>query len=445
MGSDTRFSRSLVLGDEFNQPKPTNNLKPIDSAHPHAFHQQVITALVISVLALIFFGFGLSNPPRSYYDEGYYIPAAKALLAGTPNPNPEAPPLGKYLVAAGIELAGDRPVGWRAASTVCGSLSLAAIYLWTYLLSRNSRIALVAAILTLFNNFLFVMSRVAMMDVFLVFFLLWGLAAYTAALELDLSVRKRRILLYCSGISLGLAGACKWNAVDTLAVLLVTSLALPWISKQSSATINPTIARYAENLQRIGLHNLILAFVILPPVSYCLTFWPLCRSLHLPFGIHQLLAMNLYIWRFHIAVVGNPAITSAWYSWPLNLSPQRGLSFLLGNPVIMWGGLVAVAFCIRRFWKYLMVAEGLVVLLYFANLLQWVVTPTKCTYYYYYFPSAMCLGVAIALALHGLPPRIFGVRLKLLVLLAAAVFFLWAYPRMANLQAPWDCALGCWN
>jgi len=186
MGSDTRFSRSLVLGDEFNQPKPTNNLKPIDSAHPHAFHQQVITALVISVLALIFFGFGLSNPPRSYYDEGYYIPAAKALLAGTPNPNPEAPPLGKYLVAAGIELAGDRPVGWRAASTVCGSLSLAAIYLWTYLLSRNSRIALVAAILTLFNNFLFVMSRVAMMDVFLVFFLLWGLAAYTAALELDL-------------------------------------------------------------------------------------------------------------------------------------------------------------------------------------------------------------------------------------------------------------------
>src|SRR6266436_4548121 len=145
--------------------------------------------------------------------------------------------------------------------------------------------------------------------------------------------------------------------------------------------------------------SLILALLVFPLISYSLTFWPLCRSLHLPFGVHQLLAMNLFIWRFHIAVIGNRFIVSSWYSWPLNLSPQRALSYLLGNPVIMWGGLVALVYCFQRFWKLFVAAEGLVVLLYAANLLQWAVTPAKCTFYYYYYPAAMFLGVASGVAL----------------------------------------------
>jgi len=61
----------------------------------------------------------------------------------------------------------------------------------------------------------------------------FGLLVYTAALELDLSATSRRILLCCAGVLLGLAGACKWNAVDTLAVLLVASLALYWMADRS--------------------------------------------------------------------------------------------------------------------------------------------------------------------------------------------------------------------
>ncbi len=50
----------------------------------------------------------------------------------------------------------------------------------------------------------------------------------------------------------------------------------------------------------------------------------------------------------------------------------------------------------------------------------------------------MILGVAIALAVGTIPRTIFGVRVSVIVLLAAAVVFLWCYPRM-------DCALGCWS
>jgi len=405
----------------------------------------VLTAFLFGAVALMIFLKGLSKPAIQFYDEGYYVQAAKSFLIDGPNTNPEAPPLGKLLIAAAIKIAGDDSFGWRIAGSVCGALTLAAIFLWTFLISRNFQTACIAAALTLLNNFLFVMSRVAMMDAFLVFFLLWTLVAFTAALELDLSTVSRRILMSVTGVLLGLAAACKWNAVDTLAVLLVVSLGSYWVPKRWVADDGSPAFKYVRNLRQIGIPSILLSFTVIPLIAYSLMFWPLCRSLHLPFGIHQLASMNLFIWRFHVAVVVNKAISSAWYTWPLKSSPQRGLSYLLGNPVIMWSGFAALLYSLRCVWKSPATAEGFVVLLYAANLLQWAVTPAPGTFYYYYYPAALMLGVTIALALRSLPSSIFGVRLSLIVLVAAAAVFLWCYPRMAYLESPWDCALGCWE
>src|SRR3977135_4513626 len=125
---------------------------------------------------------------RTYYDEGYFVPEARTFLLKTPNPSTQIPPplarppLGKMIMAMGMKAAGDNPFGWRVAAAFCGALTLAAVYLWTLLLLRDSRLALFAAGLTLCNNFLFVMSRVGMMDAFLMVFLMWSLVAYTAAI-----------------------------------------------------------------------------------------------------------------------------------------------------------------------------------------------------------------------------------------------------------------------
>jgi len=69
----------------------------------------------------------------------------------------------------------------------------------------------------------------------------------------------------------------------------------------------------------------------------------------------------------------------------------------------------------------------------------------KGLFYYYYYPSVMILGVAIALAVRTLPPTIFGVRVSVIVLLAAAVVFLWCYPGWHTWKRHGDCALGCWS
>lgn len=414
------------------------------SARGRIFRHPFAIAILFGLAALPLLWFRITTPAVMFYDEGYFVPEAKVFIQGAQAPPQEKPPLGKLLLSLGIRAAGDNALGWRVASAVCGALALVAIFLWTYLLLRDTRLACLAAGLTVFNNFWFVMSRIGMMDAFLMLFLTWSLVAFTASLVLDVRVGVRRFLFCLSGVLIGLAGACKWNAIDTLAVFFLVTFALVWIARRPMGNANSSIAGCAEKIRQIGVPVLLLGLIAAPIASYSLAYWPLCKAIHRPFNVHELIAMHISIWHFNSTTVSNPAITLPWYAWPFNLNPQRGLSYLVGNPVVAWGGLAAMALCLRRFWKTFTFQEGLVFLLFAANYLQWAVTPEKGIFYYYYYPSVMILGVTIAVALRSLPPRVFGLRISLLLLIAAATFFLRCYPQMAYLQAPWDCAFGCW-
>lgn len=347
-------------------------------------------------------------------------------------------------MAVGMEAAGDNPFGWRIAGVVCGALTVVAVYLWSYLLLEDRSLASLAAGLAVFNNFLFVMSRIATVDVFLLFFLMWSLAAYTAALTLDVGVGTRRILFCASGVLVGLAGACKWNAIDTLAVFFLLTLALLWVSRRMASHPGLSSLAQVRNVEQLGLPVLLIGLILAPIASYSLAFWPLCRSIHRPFSFQELAAMNAFMLHFNRTTPVNLFLISPWYSWPLNISPMRALSYLVGNPVITWSGLVALALCLRRFWISDTFPKALVLLLFASNYFQWAVTPQKGLYYYYYYPCVMILGLAIAVATRSLPPRVLGMRINFLLLAAAALFFLRSYPQMAHLEAPWDCAFGCW-
>ena len=408
-----------------------------------------LVGTVLGILSLAFFLAGIGKPAIMYYDEGLYVPEARAFShwaidEPTRTHNLARPPFGKMLMAVGIKVAGDTPFGWRVGCAVCGALTLVAVYFWTLLLLGDPRAAALAAVLTLLNNFLFVMSRVGMMDSFLVFFLMWSILAYTAAIALDVSLGRRRLLLACCGLLIGLGAAVKWNAIDTLAVLVLVSVALLWAARRSPDSI-PSLSRYARNMQRIGVPSLLLGLFVAPVIFYSLTYWPLCRILGRPFNFAEVLGIHRYMWYLSTHWATNKAITSAWYTWPFSLSPQRALSYLLANPVVAWGGIIALLLCLWRFAKTPALPEGLVLLLFAANFFQWAVTPEKGLVYYYYYPAVMILGVAIAVALRSLPRSIFGVRISLVVVVLAAAVFLWCFPRMTHLQSPWDCALGCWN
>jgi dolichyl-phosphate-mannose-protein mannosyltransferase len=393
-----------------------------------------VTACALFVCSLALFLYRIGTPPSYIFDEGVYVRGAREFLNSSVDSVRQHPPLGKLMIAGGMRLLGDTPAGWRLAGAICGSVTLVAIFLWGYLLLGNIELALTAAILTLLNNFLYVMSRVAMLDVFYFMFVMLGILTFTLAVMVrDLRPIGRRVLMLSTGVMLGAGAACKWNAVVFLGCIAVISAYLYW--------------RNSCKAPEIGIATLVGALSIVPVLIYCVCFLPLFADIGIQFSLRALAAENRFIWQWHRAAAGNPALNVRWYEWFFRSSPERGLSYLMGNFVVMWLGVPAVLYCAWRALKERTgaLAEILIVTLYSANIIQWLVIPQKSTCYYYYYPSAMVLGIAILLAIKNAKLlRIGPVHTNIILMLTATIFFLYCYQKMAVLPAPFDCALGCW-
>ncbi|MCI1142378.1 hypothetical protein MOP88_08835 [Sphingomonas sp. WKB10] len=106
---------------------------------------------------------------------------------------------------------------------------------------------------------------------------------------------------------------------------------------------------------------------------------------------------------------------------------QRGI-LLLGNPVVMWGGLIAVLACLYA-WVRGNVRAGGVALLWIASVAMWALIPKSLGFFYYYYLSSIWLCVAIAAAFDH-----WRARLRYwdeAFLAAAAVLFVHFYPILA--------------
>ncbi len=183
---------------------------------------------VVSALSLATRAAWIGDPPTPVFDENYYVNAART-IAGIPvphgaaysgasphlDPNYEHPPLAKVLVAAGIRLFGDRPLGWRAASLVFGSLAVLALYWLVRGVGGSSWLALGAASILAADNLFLVHGRLATLDVFAVTLMLAGAGLY---------VRHRPV---ATGVALGLAGCTKLVGLYALGALALLEL-LRW-------------------------------------------------------------------------------------------------------------------------------------------------------------------------------------------------------------------------
>ncbi|MBW3605141.1 MAG: glycosyltransferase family 39 protein [Actinobacteria bacterium] len=134
----------------------------------------------------------LSHPERIYFDETYYATNAAQLLdyGVEAEPRVEAdptqgvdpvfvvhPPVGKWLIAAGIAVFGDNSLGWRAAAAVAGTLLVGVTYAIGLRLFRRRGVAALAAFLLSIDGLALTMSRISMLDVFLALFVALGVWA----------------------------------------------------------------------------------------------------------------------------------------------------------------------------------------------------------------------------------------------------------------------------
>jgi len=120
------------------------------------------------------------NLPKGYiFDEVYYAKNANSLIRNGVELNAQGqaefivhPPLGKWLIGIGIKIFGNDEFGWRISAAVIGTLSVVLIYLITKELFKSVFLSNVAAALMAFDGLALVMSRVALLDIFLMFFIL---------------------------------------------------------------------------------------------------------------------------------------------------------------------------------------------------------------------------------------------------------------------------------
>jgi dolichyl-phosphate-mannose-protein mannosyltransferase len=147
-------------------------------------------------------------------DEVYYVHDAKNLLYGLSMNYPEHPPLGKLLIASGIFVFGDNPVGWRIISII---FSLAGIFIF-YLICKKLTakwfgagvfVPLLAVFLLATENLSFVIGHIAMLDVFYVTFMLLGFLFYLNG------------KYTACGIAMGLSLLCKESAVLGIMVVVL--------------------------------------------------------------------------------------------------------------------------------------------------------------------------------------------------------------------------------
>ncbi len=390
----------------------------------------------------------LAIPSKPYFDEVHYVPAARTLLALSHPVNVEHPLLGKELIALGIRLFGDGPLGWRVFSVLFGALGLFAAMraLW---FASGSRFASLAGGILLATDFLwFVMSRIAMLDGFMASLVLVALWALAGAVREPETGRRR---LAVAGVALGLAMAAKWNAVPLAAL---PGLAFAAVRLHESGWRAFTTSRAAP-VAGITIWEAALWLGLAPLAVYALTFVPAmfyARDALAPSG---LVALQRQMFDLQASVVKPHPYQSVWYQWVVDWraiwflyenvdGAQRGV-LLVGNPLTMLLGLVALVWAgVHGFTEGRRDALALFVL-YAVSLGLWIVADKPVQFYYHYLlPGTFLMGM-LALALDAMWQR--GRRtIPLLVLVASVGLFAGFYPILsaAPLAGPQSFAHWMW-
>ncbi|MGY3261850.1 dolichyl-phosphate-mannose--protein mannosyltransferase [Frigoribacterium sp. 2355] len=232
--------------------------------------------LAVTLLAAVLRLWHLNSPATLVFDETYYVKDAWSLFnlgyegswPADYDPTFAAggvggflaapsfvahPPLGKWLIGLGMASVGpENPASWRISTAVVGILAVALVAVIGSLLLRSTLLGTLAGFFLAIDGHAIVMSRVALLDNFVMFF---GLLAFGAVL-LDRRQSARRLeawrarrrgagrdiawgpalwarpWLVTAGLLCGLATAVKWNGLYFLAFFAVYTVVVDMVARR---------------------------------------------------------------------------------------------------------------------------------------------------------------------------------------------------------------------
>lgn len=393
-----------------------------------------LAALLIGLAAQTLFCVGVTRPSIPVFDEVHYVPAARVLANRERPTNTEHPLLGKTLIATGMAVFGDTPLGWRAMSTLAGTATVLGVFAILFLLFGSVATAAYGALFAAVNMTVFVHARTAMLEPFLGAFVTLGIAALLWAMR---SPRPRVARRWALGsVLLGCATAVKWAAAPYVAFAGVAFLAIRDLRAEPWPGLSRVRALAILGVGSVG--------------AYLATFWPAFGLRENPLTLARLIPFQREMYAQQTQVLGPHPYQSGWLSWPFDIRPVwylyepvdgavRGILYL-GNPVVMWGGLGAVAWLALHWWRTGNRTAGAVALLWAASLGVWAVIPKSLGFYYYYYLSSIFVCIALAAAFH-LAGRTAG---RWWFAMLACATYLYFYPIISAMALPSPLAFNRW-
>ena len=456
----------------------------------------------------------LGVPRAVVFDETYYVPDAYGILRHGVEINhvknvnallvqgsthillgPQGqgeyvahPPLGKIMIAVGEWLFGLTPFGWRFSVAVIGSVAILMTARIARRMTRSTLLGCVAGLLLSLDGLEFVLSRTAILDIFVMF---WVLAAF-GLIVIDRDRTRARLadavsqgeaggrlgvrwLLVLAGACLGAACACKWNGVWY--ILVFAGLVMAWdLGARRAAGLGGRL----RSVLRGDAPWLPVWFVLAPAVVYIaswsgwfassygydrngaalnggnpastLVAWLQYNKSMLSFGLglktYQTYESNPLGW----LVLARP-ISFYPTCLPVKACGSAGSTeqevLAIGTPLIWWGGTAALVFCLgwwltRRDWR-----AGAVLIAIAAGWLPWIwfyLHDHRTEFYYYavvfdpYLVIAitLCLGLIIGPARASPRRRALGAVITGVFLLAVLGDFAYIYPMLAAKVIPYS-------
>jgi len=293
----------------------------------------MLPTMVITFLAFFLRVFHLSTPKGLVFDEIYYVDGARDYLkygVEVTKGAPEFivhPPVGKWLIAAGIKLFGNNEFGWRIAVAVAGTLT---VYLTARIAQRifhENMWATLAALLMTLDGLNLVMSRTALLDIFLTLFILLAVNSW-------LKGKYLRFAIY-----LGLAMGSKWSALYFVAAFLIVELI---INRNLIRTIRVGITSFGIYvLTWFGWFSSSLGWdrnSKSNPISSLIYYHKEMLGFHTGLTEKHSYQANPWNW----IIMGRP--TSFFYESPKGCGSKSCAQevLALGTPILWWLGAIAL-------------------------------------------------------------------------------------------------------
>lgn len=341
----------------------------------------------------------------TYFDEIYFPRTAYEHIHGMSVYETTHPPLGKLIIALGVQLFGMNPFGWRFMGTLLGVLLVPVMYLFALKIFKKRLLAFTAAFLMMFDFMRYSQTRLATIDTYSVLFVMlmyYFMYDYFTVKSYDLRFKQSlKPLIFC-GLSFGIGIACKWTSVYAGAGLAFLFFLAKYLEYQD---IERKRVCWPEQKKPWILSNFtptcavcLIFFVILPAIIYVLSYIPYMAGDPDKSLMSIVLDNQINMYSYHSGLNATHDFSSSWWQWPIMMRPiwyyvqpeagagLRSTIVSFGNPAVWWTGIAAVIASLITAWRK---RDKRMVVVFVAFALQfcpWMLV-TRCTFIYHFFTA----------------------------------------------------------